>query len=263
MINGRLLALHTVVVCVATFSTRWTTCDTRSQALTTLELAVLSWLDGRDSALRWLRLTLVGRAIIDTVGIASSRGRFVFREGRMRVGVLVLCCILLGCAASPEKLVSVGKSEAERMAPPIKPFSNYGNYELKPMVLSAAVQSEPGKVRAAGELESTLRTKLQPLLAQWKTASSNRSGTLVIEPHLASLKIVSGGARFWAGGLAGDSSIDMDLVMTDQGTGQQIAKARVTRTADAMTGGWSIGKSDENLLDYIASIAYEYMKAYY
>jgi hypothetical protein len=30
-----------------------------------------------------------------------------------------------------------------------------------------------------------------------------------------------------------------------------------------MTGGWSIGKSDQNLLDYIASIAYEYMAVNY
>jgi hypothetical protein len=150
------------------------------------------------------------------------------------------------------------------MAPPVKRFSSYANYELRPMVLSPAVQSDPGKVTAAGELENTLRTKLQPLLEQWKAAeSSNRSGALIIEPQLVSLRIVSGGARFWAGALVGDSSIDMDLLITDQGTGQQVAKPRITRTADAMTGGWSIGKSDQNLLDYIASIAYEYMTANY
>lgn len=182
----------------------------------------------------------------------------------MRAAVLVLCIILSGCAASLEKLESVGKSEAARMAPPVKKFSTYANYELKPMVLSPAVRSEPGKVKAAEELENTLRTKLQPLLEQWKSSpSSNRSGTLFIEPQLASLRIVSGGARFWAGALVGDSSIDMDLAMTEQGTGQQVAKPRITRSADAMTGGWSIGKSDQNLLDYIASIAYEYMAVNY
>jgi hypothetical protein len=182
----------------------------------------------------------------------------------MKAAALVLCMILSGCAASPERLELVGKSEAGRMSPPTKRFSSYANYELRPMVLSPAVQSEPGKVKAAGELEDTLRIKLQPLLDQWKTApSSNRSGTLVIEPQLASLRIVSGGARFWAGGLVGDSSIDMDFAITEQGTGQQIAKPRITRTADAMTGGWSVGKSDRNLLDYIASIAYEYMTVNY
>ena len=60
--------------------------------------------------------------------------------------------------------------------------------------------------------------------------------------------------------MAGDSSIDLDLVMTDQTTGQQVAKPRIMRNADSIAGGFSIGKSDQNLLDYIASIAYQYMK---
>jgi hypothetical protein len=63
--------------------------------------------------------------------------------------------------------------------------------------------------------------------------------------------------------MAGDSSIDMDLVITAQGTDQQVAKPRIIRSAAAMTGGWSIGKSDQNLLDYIASIAYQYMTVNY
>ena len=182
----------------------------------------------------------------------------------MKTIALILCVIAAGCAANPETLELVGKRESARMAPPVKRFSSYANYELKPMVLSEAVQQDPAKVQAAGDLENTLKAKLQPLLDQWKTdVSSGRSGTLVIEPRLESLRIVSGGARFWVGPLAGDSSIDMDLLAIDQTTGQQVAKPRITRHADAMTGGWSIGKSDQNLLDYIASIAYQYMTANY
>jgi Domain of unknown function (DUF4410) len=177
---------------------------------------------------------------------------------------LVFCIIVAGCAASPEKLESVGKAESARMAPSAKRFSSFADYELKPMVLSAAVQSDSAKVQVAGSLEKTLKAKLQPLLDQWRTeASGGRSGALVIEPRLESLRVVSGGARFFIGALAGDSSIDMDLAMTDQTTGQQVAKPRISLRADAMTGGWSIGKSDENLLDYIASIAYQYMTANY
>ena len=109
-----------------------------------------------------------------------------------------------------------------------------------------------------------LRAKLQPLLDQWKAASSSgRTGTLVIAPQLVSLRIVGGGARFWVGPLAGNSSIDLDLSITDQSTAQQVAKPRITRSADAMTGGFSIGKSDQNLLDYIASITYQYLKDNY
>jgi hypothetical protein len=182
----------------------------------------------------------------------------------MKAIVVILGIIISGCAANPETLDLVGKRESARLAPPAKRFSSYTNYELRPMVLGAAVRNEPEKVQAAGNLENTLKAKLQPLLDQWKAdASSGRSGTLVIEPQLASLRIVSGGARFWAGAFAGDSSIDMDLAIIDLATGQQVAKPRITRHADAMTGGWSIGQSDQNLLDYIASIAYQYMAANY
>jgi hypothetical protein len=128
------------------------------------------------------------------------------------------------------------------------------------MVLSKAVRSDEGKVEAAGDLENVLRAKLQPLIDKWKAAAAGgRSGALVIEPQLVSLKIVGGTARFWAGPFVGDSIIDMDLLITEQDTGQQVAKPRITRNADAMTGSWSIGQSDQNLLDYIASIAYHYM----
>jgi len=182
----------------------------------------------------------------------------------MKIILFVLFAILSGCAANPQTLESVGKAESARMAPATKRFVSFNDYELRPMMLSPAVQNEPGKVKAAEELENTLRAKLQPLLDQWKApASSGRSGKLIIEPHLASLKIVSGGARFWIGAFAGDSSIDLDLVMTDQTRGQQVAKPRIMRNADSMTGGFSIGKSDQNLLDYIASIAYQYMKDNY
>ena len=177
---------------------------------------------------------------------------------------VVVGIILAGCAADPQRLESVGKSESSRLAPPTKRFSSYSNYELKPMVLSEAIQKEPDKVVAAGNLENTLRAKLQPLLDQWKVeTASGRSGTLIIEPRLESLRIVSGGARFWAGAFAGDSNIDMDLAISEQSTGQQVAKPRTTRRADAMTGGWSVGKSDQNLLDYIASIAHQYMLTNY
>lgn len=173
--------------------------------------------------------------------------------------------LLAGCAATPESLESVATTESARMAAPSRPFSSFASYELKPMTLSPAVMKEHGKVERAAELDARLRQKLEPLFDEWRSAApgAKRSGRLVVEPQLASLKVVSGGARFWAGAMAGDSSIDLDLAMTDGDTGQLIAKPRITLKADAMTGGWSIGKSDDNLLDYIAAVSYQYLKDHY
>jgi len=115
-------------------------------------------------------------------------------------------------------------------------------------------------VAEAQEFERNLQAKLNPLLSEWNAAESEGArGTLSIQTTLTKLKIVSGGARFWAGAYAGDSFIDMDLELVDKATGEQIASTRVRRDADSMTGAWSIGKSDQNLDDYIVSIVHQYL----
>jgi hypothetical protein len=172
--------------------------------------------------------------------------------------------VLVGCAASPEKLESVASTESARLMPPSKPLASFARFELQPMVLSPAVSREEGKVEQAKDLEKRLREIVQPMLDRWNAApKSDESGTLLIEPQLASLKIVSGGARFWGGAFAGGSNIDLDLVMVVKETGQQIANPRIKIESDAFTGAWSIGASDQNLKDYIAHTAGQYLSDNY
>lgn len=179
---------------------------------------------------------------------------------RTRVIVLISMLILAGCAATPEKLQSVASSESARLLPPSKPLASFSSFELQPMVLGSAVTREEGKVEEAKDLENRLREIVQPMLARWNAVpKSDQSGTLVIEPRLASLKIVSGGARFWAGAFAGDSNIDLDLVLVEKETGQKIASPRVKLETGAFTGAWSVGASDQNLKDYIAHTAGQYL----
>ena len=182
----------------------------------------------------------------------------------MRILVSLAVIMLSASAATPESLESVARTESARMPAPSRPFSSFASYEIRPMALSPAVQAEHGKVEAAGELDAKMRQKIEPLFNEWRSApAGDRSGRMVVEPQLAGLRVVSGGARFWAGAFAGDSSIDLDLSVTDGDTGQVIAKPRIALKADAMTGGWSIGKSDKNLLDYIAAVSYQYLKDHY
>jgi hypothetical protein len=192
------------------------------------------------------------------------RYKLGLEEKIMRVSVILLLFIFVGCAADPRSLELVGKTEALRMSAPARKLSTFASYELKPMVLSPFVQNDAAKVKVAADLENAIRTKLQPLLDEWIAAPMDgRSGTLSIEPRLAYLRVVSSGARFFAGALPGESNIDMDLVLTEQATGQPIAKTRINRNASAFTGGVSVGKTDQNLLDYIVSITYHYLTTYY
>jgi hypothetical protein len=178
----------------------------------------------------------------------------------MRYTLFLALLLLVGCAANPETVQSVAATESARLAKPTRPFSTFAHYELRQMALGPAVEREEGKVEEARDLENRMRAAIDPLLAQWAAApSADRSGTLVIEPRLAALKVVSGGARFWAGAWAGDSLIDIDLFVTEKESGETIANPRLKMEADAMAGGWSIGATDQNLLDYVASTARQYL----
>jgi len=175
--------------------------------------------------------------------------------------VFLIIVFLAGCSASPSKLASVAKNESARLGVTARPLSEFSDFELKPMELSAGVAERNEKVKIAKQLEDSLRSRLLTLIEEWKAdkASPRTVGTLVIQPKLQSLRIVSGGARFMIGAWSGDSIVDMNLELTDGKTGTIIANPRITQTASAMGGAWSVGSTDRNLLDYIVEIAYQYL----
>ncbi len=181
----------------------------------------------------------------------------------MRVITISLLVLLTACAADPAKVQQVADEEAERLQAPSKQLSSFAEYELKSMTFTDAIKAEEGKLEEAQEFEQNLQAKISPLLEEWRESGTGGQGTLFIEPELMKLRVISGGARFWAGALAGDSFIDMDLKLVDGATGESIAAVKIYRNASAMTGGWSIGKSDQNLDDYIVSIVHEYLSDNY
>lgn len=193
----------------------------------------------------------------------------------MRKGLLCLIVLgLVGCSsnstssdgtqAEPEKksesrVVTAAKTQSARLAAPSKPLASFSQFELKPFVLGAEVEQDKKKVKVAKQLEDKMSQKLQPLLDEWAAkAGSGASGTLTIQPVVHGLKVVSGGSRFWAGGWAGNSFVDMNLKMVDR-AGTNIAEPRIERTADANAGSWTVGATDRNLLNYIVEISYQYL----
>ncbi len=178
----------------------------------------------------------------------------------MKSLVFVACLGLVACAAAPEKLDEVARTEAARLVRPSKSLSSFAEYELRPIVLGSAVQGDAKKIAESAILQEKLNSKIEPLLAEWRAApAGTRAGKLVVEPQLVGLRIVSGGARFWAGAMAGDSEIDLDLQLTEAGSTGVLAKVRIARGAGGYAGGWSVGKTDQNLHDYIVAIAHQYL----
>jgi len=180
------------------------------------------------------------------------------------IPIIVITGLLTACAADPAKVQAVAEDEASRLQPPTKKLSMFETFELQDMTYGEAIRIEDKKMAEARQFETAFKAKVEPLLDTWNAAdSSSGEGMLSIQPHLARLRIISGGSRFWIGSMAGDSFIDLDLRLLDADSGIVVADVRVRRNADAMTGGWSVGKSDQNLDDYIVSIVYEYLSDSY
>lgn len=178
--------------------------------------------------------------------------------------VLVLVLFIGGCAANPEKIQQVAGEEANRLQPPPEPLSIFSDYELKPMAFAPEIEQEEEKLEAGRQLEGKVRERVMPLLKEWRNDDTAAiHGTLAIEPELAGLRIISEGTRFLAGAWAGDSFIDLDLRLVDQMSGEQVQQVRIRRDSDAMAGAWSMGKSDQNLDQYISEIIYEYLASNY
>jgi len=178
--------------------------------------------------------------------------------------VFVIAGLLTGCAADPANIQKVAEEESRHLTPATKPLSSFLSFELAPITLSDAIEAEPGKIEEAREFEGILQAKLAPLLAKWNTADNKgAAGALTIETHLVKLKIVSGGARFWSGACAGDSFIDLNLKLVDSSNSELIADVLVRQRADAMTGGWSVGGSDQNIDAYVVAIIHQYLSENY
>lgn len=148
------------------------------------------------------------------------------------------------------------------MPAPERSLAEFASFRLDPMRRAAEISGEEAKNDYATKLEEKLTARLTPLFQEWHAARGG-TGTLVVRPDLEKLRIVSSGARFWAGSFAGSSEIELTLVLTDAETGDVIGQPQVGRSAGGMAGGWSVGASDKALLDYIVEITHHYLRTHH
>jgi hypothetical protein len=179
--------------------------------------------------------------------------------------IIFITLLMVGCASDPANRAAVANEEVSILAPPSKALSEFSHYELKPLAMSEPVKADEDKVKVSKELEAKLIARINPLLSEWrgKKGNTDAKSVLIIEPIVQKLRVISGGTRFWAGALVGESFIELDLKLTDSATGQLIAVPRVHQSAGAMAGAWSYGSTDRNLLDYVTDIAYRYLEVNY
>jgi len=178
---------------------------------------------------------------------------------------ILLLWVIVGCSGKNKNHhADIVKKKASRLSSCSQPLSSYRDFKVEKMVLSNTIMEKEDKVVAAKTLENKINERIAVLVEEWKkNPKENQSGTVLIKSELHALRIVGGGARFWIGAMAGNSNISMDLIVVDEATGKEICKPNIDMEANAMTGGWSVGATDKNLLNYIADVSAQYLKNNY
>ena len=135
---------------------------------------------------------------------------------------VVAVVLLSGCASNSARRVKVATEESARLSAPTTPLSSYGRFDLKPMEMSVDVATDAAKAAVATDLEARVHARVQPVLAQWNAQGANSPASdkvLTVQPRALKIRIIGGATRLFAGALAGESSIDMDLELRDEATG--------------------------------------------
>jgi hypothetical protein len=162
--------------------------------------------------------------------------------------------LLLSCACVTNIAPTVKSNP-----PPTRPLRQFAHFDLMPLQASTDAQKEKD---ALAKIDANLHDKILAVTKIWDQGTpSGRS--LRIQPYVTQLKFVDGGTRFFAGAFAGSSAVVMQLKLTDEATGEVVGQPEFYQRAAAMGGAWSIGGTDNGMLERIASIAQDYLKRNY
>lgn len=174
----------------------------------------------------------------------------------MRVSSAVIVGFMVLLSACTTEI----RATSTQNPPPSEPFKNFGHFELHHVVLSPAYAQHNANQRATAKIDNQLQLVLGPQLLRWEKGEGR---TLEIEPYIEEIKFISGGARFWAGAMAGSSAVVMRVNFKDAETGTIIDSPTFYQHASAMSGAWSIGGADNAMLDRVANNVNAYVLSNY
>ena len=148
-----------------------------------------------------------------------------------------------------------GGTKMSKPAAPPQPskvkFSEFKNVEMKTIEISEQFASSGANQKAAKKINEHLANKMG-MVFPGLNSGQEEGRTLLIEPYIKEIKFISGGARFMVGAMAGNSGVLMKVTYTDKSTGAVIADPEFQRIANAMGGAWSMGATDNKILEEIA-----------
>jgi hypothetical protein len=160
--------------------------------------------------------------------------------------------------------VAVAQAEPQN-PPPTNPLAGYDKYEFAALRMDAPYAGQAPNEKAKAKMQQFFDAETAPIVAQWNTEATGgtRGQSLAIEPRVEKIKFIGGGARFWAGALAGDSYVVIKVKVTEQPSGTVLAEPEFYQRAAAMSGAWTFGAQDNDMLHRIVTLMNHYLEANY
>jgi hypothetical protein len=157
----------------------------------------------------------------------------------------VLALALVGCVTHIEPSTSKNPAPAERL-------DAYQRFELQP--LQAATPQVAEQSDAMARIQESINARLGERLAQLNQKPvEGEARTLVITPIITELKFVNGAKRAFGGSMAGSSAVILKAKVVDKATGKSVAFPEFFARAAAMGGAYSMGGSDNAMLQRIGN----------
>ena len=189
-----------------------------------------------------------------------------------RIVFTIIATIILASCASQSSNRSPEDTQAQierlKQSPrtwnpaPNEMFSSFNRFEFNEPQLSEELQADEKKVASVIETNQVVTDRLDPVFENWQQQNTG-SRTLIIESTYSQYKIVSGGARFWGGALAGDSSVKLNMEIKDKSSGSIIASPFFFQRANSIGGAWTLGAHDQSIPDRLSSLIEKYIRDNY
>ena len=192
------------------------------------------------------------------------------------VGAIIISTLMIaGCATTP---IKNAREQVVTLKPPEIKFGAFEKIYYRSTGINSACLANLAyhpvssiqyarriNAKALARIDQYLLSRVRQIFPSLTVIEANEQldgldkNSLLIEPFIDDIRVISGGARLFVGALAGDSSVILSVTFTDLSQDKIIASPSFYQRAAAMDGAWSIGYSDRTMLTRIGDLASEYI----
>ncbi|MFH0879352.1 MAG: DUF4410 domain-containing protein [Lentisphaerota bacterium] len=175
------------------------------------------------------------------------------------VSIVLSAALWSGCATN------LRKPDAPPMPTKVK-LSTFKSVSMKTVVVDPKFAGASANEKARKKINELLVTQmkmvfpeLNPIEADAKVDAKDQK-VLLIEPMIEEIKFIGGAARFWVGAMAGSSAVLMKVTFIDAATGDILSAPQFYKAGNAMGGAYSMGSTDNQMLDQVVQDIAMYAK---